>query len=102
MRPLILSFAVPRRGEYNPIYSYCYNSAMNVVRISDSEVNFIDLASDEPSLMTKTKVKSESDDEGYNLLEIKTKTEVSPEKDDEPKHFLEMKTKSFVKQESDD
>lgn len=102
MRPFILNFALPRNGEYKPIYSYSFADSMNVVKIRGSEINFIEIDSGELEFRTKTKVKAESDDEGLNLLEVKTKTEVTPEKDDDPKHFLEMQTKTFVKQERDD
>lgn len=102
MKPIILNYAIKRKGEYAPVYEYDYSRSLNVIKINDKRVPFIDSNEQDLSMLTKTKVYSERDDEGYNLLELKTKTEVRQEKDDDALHLLELQTKTFVKQESDD
>lgn len=102
MKPLILDFAVERKGDVNIIYEYDFHKSLNTIEVNSNKINFIDSTIEDISLITKTKVKSESDDNDYNLLELKTKTEVHRERDDNHYSLLELQTKTFTKQERDD
>lgn len=102
MKPLILDYAISRKGEYKTIYEYDNDLSLNVVKTKNGKIPFIDLSYENTKLLTKTKVKNETDDESYSLLELQTKTEVNQERDDELNTFLELSTKTLVKQERDD
>lgn len=102
MRPLILDYAEKRKGDIETIYDYDYKKSLNVIEINGKKIPFIDSKREDISLLTKTRVKVESDDDELTLLELQTKTEVSQERDDDTHSLLELKTKTFVKQERDD
>lgn len=100
MRPLLLNYAIERTGETQILYHYDFSKSLNVIDVNGDKIPFIDSDSSEISLLTKTKVQSESDDD--NMLHLKTKTEVRQERDDNVKSLLEMTTKTFTRQERDD
>ncbi|SDS49948.1 hypothetical protein SAMN05192545_1509 [Maribacter dokdonensis] len=102
MKPLILDYAEKRKGDIKTIYDYDFQKSLNVIEINGKRKPFIDSNREDISLLTKTKVKSESDDDEFTLLELKTKTEVNQERDDDTHSLLELQTKTFVKQERDD
>ena len=102
MKPIILEYAEKRKGVINTVYQYSFKESLNVINVNGKNKPFIDSNSSEISLLTKTKVKSERDDDEFNLLELETKTEVNQERDDEEQSLLELQTKTFVKQERDD
>lgn len=102
MRPLILDYATNRKDILEPKYSYDNTRSLNTINVNCKTIPFIDSTSNEISLLTKTKVKRESDDEDINLLELKTKTEIRRERDDENHSLIELKTKTFVSREQDD
>ena len=83
MKPLILDFAEKRKGKIKTIYTYDFKKSLNVIEIDGKKKPFIDSNSEDVSLLTKTKVKSESDDDEFTLLELQTKTFVKQERDDE-------------------
>jgi len=56
---------------------------LNIITIDDRKKAYIDSSCKDICLLTKTKIMSESDDEGLNMLEMQTKTFVSRESDDE-------------------
>ncbi len=101
-KPLILNYAIPRKGEFAPIYSYDNKKSLNTIIVNNTSIAFIDSTSTDISFLTKTRVKSEADEDGMNLLELGTKTEVIRERDDKHVSLLELQTKTLVKQESDD
>jgi len=102
-RPIILDYAVDRNGSDNKCFKYDYSKDMNVVNKGNSIIPFIDSGNNAVEIVTKTKVKRESDDEAYsNLLELSTKTEVDRESDDEETSQEEIFTKTFVERERDD
>ncbi|WP_417197727.1 hypothetical protein [Bizionia sp.] len=102
MKPLILDYAEERKGNINTIYNYDFQRSLNVIEINGEKKPFIDSNRKHISLLTKTKVKSESDDDEFTLLELQTKTEVNQERDDETHSLLELQTKTLVTQERDD
>lgn len=103
MRPLILDYTTDRIGEFEPIYEYNDVLSLNTIVTKNGNIPFMDLTNCELSLVTKTRVMGEQDDDNINLLQLKTKTKVLQESDDdEMVHFLQLQTKTFVKQESDD
>jgi hypothetical protein len=75
-----------------------------VIEINGTKKLFIESNREDISLLTKTKVisESESDDNEFSLLELQTKTFVKQESDDENYSLLELQTKTLVKQERDD
>lgn len=101
MRPLILNYAVKREGICSTIYEYDFEQSLNVVTTKNGKKPFIDVGHNDLSLLTKTKVINESDDTGYNILELGTLTEVSREESNY-NILLELKTKTFTNQERDD
>ncbi len=100
MKPLLLNYAIDRTGDKHIVYDYDYSKSLNVIDVNGEKIPFIDSDSSEVSLLTKTKVKSESDDD--TMLHLKTKTEARPERDDNVKSLLELTTKTFTRQERDD
>ncbi len=102
MKPLILDYTEKRKGEVNRIYNYDFQESLNVIEINGKKKPFIDSKKEDISLLTKTKVRNESDDEEINLLELQTITEVKQERDDTTHSLLELQTKTLVKQERDD
>ncbi len=102
-RPIILDNVVVRSGGNDKTFEYDYSKDMNVVKKGDFSTPFIDFGSNAVELETKTKVRSESDDEAFNnISELTTKTEVSRERDDEGLSLLELESKTFVERERDD
>jgi hypothetical protein len=101
MKSLILEYAIERKGEIQTVYQYDFSESLNIITIEDQKIAFIDSSQEDVSLLTKTKVMSESDDNN-NMLELQTKTEVNQERDDEYNLLLALKTKTFTHQERDD
>jgi len=83
MKPLILDFAIKRKGEIQTVYKYDFNESLNVINVNQKQKAFIDSNSADISLLTHTRVISESDDADINTLELQTKTLVTQERDDE-------------------
>jgi hypothetical protein len=101
MKPLILDYAVSRKGDTDVLYEYDYKESINTITIDGNKIAFIDTNSDQLSLLTQTKVRKESDDHNF-ALELGTKTEAARERDDYHHSLLELQTKTFVKAERDD
>ncbi|MCX5658084.1 MAG: hypothetical protein NTZ48_07715 [Candidatus Omnitrophica bacterium] len=101
MRPLILDFAIARTGEAKVLYEYDPGRSLNIVRVNNKDIPFIVAGIEELSLLTKTKVHQERDDDSISL-ELLTKTRVDREKDDDHQSLLELKTKTLVNNERDD
>lgn len=101
MKPLILDFAVSRKGDTNVSYEYDFKESLNTITVNNRKISFIDSSSDDISLVTKTKVHRESEDNDL-FLELKTKTEAARERDDNHHSLLELQTKTFTKTERDD
>jgi len=83
MRPLILDYAIERKGEVKTLYDYDFSKSLNIITVNNRKKAFIDSNSNDLNLMTKTKVRSESDDSSIDMLELKTKTFTQQERDDE-------------------
>jgi hypothetical protein len=101
MKPLILDYAINRIGEFKVIYTYDSKQSLNTVCINNVQTPFINIDTGEVSLLTKTKVRQESDDDNLSS-ELLTKTRVDREKDDDPCTLLELQTKTFTQRERDD
>lgn len=101
MKSLILEYAIERKGEIQTVYQYDFSESLNIITIENRKIAFIDSSQEEVSLLTKTKVMSESDDSD-NMLELQTKTRVNQERDDECNLLLALKTKTYTHQERDD
>lgn len=102
MKPLILDHAIQRKDTEESYFIYDYSMSLNVVNLDGRTIPFIALNNTEIQLLTKTKVKRESDDEDINVLELDTKTEKSRERDDIDNSLVELFTKTFVDKEKDD
>ncbi len=102
MKSLLLDYSETRKGEATKYYEYDFNQSLNVVTVEGKQKILIETNNDDISLLTKTKVKQESDDDNHSILELQTKTEVKQERDDEANTILELQTKTLVKQERDD
>jgi hypothetical protein len=102
MKSIILDYAIERKGEIQTVYQYDFSESLNVIYIDDRKIAFIDSTNEDISLLTQTRVLSESDDENISMLELQTKTKVDQERDDEGNLLLELKTKTFTMQERDD
>lgn len=89
MKPLILDYAEKRKGDITTIYDYDFQKSLNVIEINGQKKPFIDSNREDISLLTKTKVKSESDDDEFTLLELQTKTFVKQERDDESSNNIQ-------------
>lgn len=101
MRPLILDF-IEQRAELPDqlAYHYSFEKSLNLIKIGDSEMPFIDLNSENFECATKTRVRVEQDDEPFsNLI---TATKVKNERDDLHNIVLELATKTLTKVERDD
>lgn len=101
MKPIILEYAVEQHEEIAPVYEYDYNKGLNVINVEGTQIPFIDYSFQEINLLTKTRVRSESDDSSVDIFELLTKTKVKNENDDD-NFYLELKTKTLVARESDD
>ncbi len=102
MKSIILDYATERKGDIKTIYQYDFFESLNVITVNNRKMAFIESSHKDIYLLTKTKVKSESDDETSDLLELQTKTRVKSESDDELNLLLELQTKTFTNQERDD
>lgn len=102
MKSVILDYAVERKGEMQTVYQYDFSESLNIISINKRKIAFIDSTLKDISLLTKTRVISESDDDNISMLELQTKTYVAQERDDESNLLLELKTKTFTIQERDD
>lgn len=89
MKPLILDYAEKRRGDVKTIYDYDFQKSLNMIEVNGKKKPFIDSNREDISLLTKTKVKSESDDDEFTLLELQTKTFVKQERDDESSNYIQ-------------
>ncbi len=89
MKPLILDYTEKRKGNLKTIYDYDFQKSLNVIEINGKRKPFIDSNREDISLLTKTKVKNESDDDEFTLLELKTKTFVKQERDDESSNNIQ-------------
>jgi hypothetical protein len=102
MRPIILDYAIERKGEMSLIYEYDFSESLNVITIEGNKLPFIDSTFKDVALLTKTRAIQESDDSSFDLLELQIKTKQNRERDDVYNYFLELQTKTFTKQERDD
>jgi hypothetical protein len=102
MKPIILDYAIERKGETDSIYEYDFPEALNMLTIEGNKIPFIDSTCNNIAFLTKTKVIQESDDNSFDMLELQTKTDVSRERDDNCNCLLEMQTKTFTQRERDD
>jgi hypothetical protein len=102
MRPIILDYAIERKGEIKAVYKYDFSESLNVITVEGNKLPFIDSTYKDVTLLTKTKVMQESDDNSFDMLELQTKTEVNRERDDDFNLFLELQTKTLIHQERDD
>lgn len=102
MKSLLLDYSETRIGENITFFEYDFEQSLNIVKIEGKKKVFIETDRNDIFLLTKTKVKQESDDNNHNILELQTKTEVRQERDDENNTILDFQTKTLVKQERDD
>lgn len=102
MKPIILDYAIDRKGDDNPIFEYDYQRSMNVITLGSKKRAFIESKSSDLALLTSTRIKTENDDSQTNMLELQTNTKVKQEQDDDNKFLLELRIKTFVKRERDD
>lgn len=102
MKSIILDYAIERKGDTEIIYQYDFLESLNIITVDNKKMAFIESTHKDIYLLTKTKVRNESDDETNDLLEMQTKTRVRSESDDELNFLLELQTKTFTIQESDD
>jgi len=101
MKPLILDYAISRKGDTDILYEYDFKESINTITIDNNKIAFIDSNLDKLSLLTQTKVLRENDDATF-ALELGTKTEAARERDDHHHSLLELQTKTFIKAERDD
>ena len=104
--PSLFRFAVPRiGGDAIPGY-YCDDECMWVVESRDGVVPLVDFDFSLREITTKTRTKTESDDQAVSsFLTIVTKTLTVTETDDDDWHdrkLFEIATKTSVQLESDD
>ncbi|NDW11263.1 hypothetical protein [Dysgonomonas sp. 520] len=78
MKSVILEYAIERKGEIETIYQYDFSESLNVINVKNQKIAFIDSSQEDITLLTKTKVMSESDDNN-NVLELQTKTRANQE-----------------------
>ena len=83
MKPLILNYAVHRKSDVESAFEYDYEESINIITTEGRKLAYIDADKNNLSLLTKTKVNSESEDDQLSILELQTKTEVKPEADDD-------------------
>ena len=103
MKPLIFDYQVSRTEHSVEIkYRYDETLSLNVLDIDGVAKPFIDIDASDVEFMTKTRVRQENDDDGFNFAELMTKTKVSGERSDLHDLFLELKTKTFTIAEKDD
>lgn len=102
MRPLALNFAIDRKEDFSIPYEYDYFESLSTIEINGSKIPFIDSDTLDVSLLTKTKVNQEREDEHSYQLELTTKTERSRERDDHHSSLLFFQTKTFTAKERDD
>jgi hypothetical protein len=102
MKPLILDYAINRKGEINVLYEYDFQESLNTITVNNQKKAFIDSANDDVSFLTKTKVQLESDDNDFNLLELSTITRVLKERDEDYCSLMEFQIKTLISRERDD
>ena len=83
MKPIILDYAIERKEKMDSIYEYDFSEALNMLTIEGDKIPFIDSTCTDIALQTKTRATRESDDIGFNILEMQTKTFTQRERDDE-------------------
>jgi hypothetical protein len=82
MKPVILDYAIERKGKLNSIYEYDFLEALNMLTIEGNKIPFIDSTCNDIALLTKTRMVQESDDNSFDMLELQTKTNAGRERDD--------------------
>ncbi len=87
MKPLILNYAVERKGDTVSAYEYDFKKSLNTITLNRERKVFIDSSVEEISLITMTRVLNESSDDD-DILELVTKTLVSQEQDDEDNDLI--------------
>lgn len=104
MKPLILDFCISRSEDIKPCYSYDNELNLNILKLNDLKVPFVESDVNNLELQTKTEVLRESDDvELINFIELATKTFVERETDEDEKNtLLELETKTKMERERDD
>ena len=100
MKSVILDYAIERKEKRQVVYQY-FTESLNVVTIGNKRIAFIDSTNIDMSLLTKTRVVNERDDND-SIIELQTKTEVAREQDDDFNLLLELNTKTFTAREQDD
>lgn len=83
MKPVILKNIINRKENVPVKLVYNHKMGLNLVEINNESKIFIEQDSKCLSLLTKTKVKNESDDDNFPLLQLTTKTFVKQERDDD-------------------
>ena len=102
MKPLILDYKISRTENNNPIiYSYSYETSMNMILIKDRYKPFIDVNCFDLEFQTKTRMHRENDDDQF-FQTFGTETKVARETSDNTNDLIELVTKTFVKRERDD
>ncbi len=102
MKPLILDFTILRKKDSKPIYKYNTSLNLNTINFNDLEIPFIKSKVVDLELVTKTKIRTESDDIESDIIEASTHTEATGEKDDIELNMPELITKTRVDREKDD
>ncbi len=102
MRPLILDYKTIRiNPEVESVFEYDPYEGMNMIVVNNITKPFIESTTAEVLLLTRTRVKTEMDDNS-SLIELLTKTKVKNEQDDLTIDHIELSTKTLVKTENDD
>lgn len=103
LKPYLVQFATNRTSTSNELPGY-YCNKKQMWLDQDTQRPIIEIA-DLAELLTKTKVKVESDDNSVYSLELMTKTNQGSERDDNDirlSHLHQLQTKTEVRQEADD
>lgn len=102
MKPIILNFAESRIHDDVTFFKYDFIESLNVLKVANTNIAFIDMNSKEVSLLTETKAYNEGSDCIKDDLELSTVTRASREQDDNSDILLELKTKTLIDRERDD
>jgi hypothetical protein len=100
MKPIILDFCTQRKEDQGTLFYYNNNLNLNVVKVNEKEVPFVNLKTNNLELMTKTDIAREADDD--NILDLMTKTKAEREQDDDSFFPQELMTKTKVHREQDE
>ena len=100
-KPILLDYVVSRTEDNKKLYQYNYTHDMSVL-VEDESKLFIEYDVTNCAMQTKTKVRSESDDEDFRLMELATKTDAVRESDDEDWSLMELLSKTEVGRERDE